>query len=266
MNSAAANAATVPPLDRADPSLRGAGVAREPVTTNRASSRSNTNPLWLRIVSALVLAPLPIAAIWFGWPWLPLLTGAGRCGNGMGMGPAMPRGSIWPDRDRAGRGRSGGGCGRRARLSRAGARHRPAGRGFGVVGGAPYAGCRAPMDGFRRALGGAALRLSLMAGGRWSGRPGHLAMAAGGRLGDRHRRLRHRPDLWWATIGAPLEPAKDLGRAGSGARPARLWLGGPPRHGSESLRLCRWRSSARALRLSSSSAILPSPWQSAGSA
>jgi phosphatidate cytidylyltransferase len=31
--------------------------------------------LQLRIVSAVVLAPLPIAAIWFGWPWLPLLTG-----------------------------------------------------------------------------------------------------------------------------------------------------------------------------------------------
>ncbi|HEX4615623.1 MAG TPA: phosphatidate cytidylyltransferase [Stellaceae bacterium] len=27
------------------------------------------------MVSALVLAPLPVAAIWFGWPWLPLLTG-----------------------------------------------------------------------------------------------------------------------------------------------------------------------------------------------
>jgi phosphatidate cytidylyltransferase len=29
-----------------------------------------------RLLSAIVLAPLPIAAIWFGWPWLPLLTGA----------------------------------------------------------------------------------------------------------------------------------------------------------------------------------------------
>jgi phosphatidate cytidylyltransferase len=73
MNSAVANAATVPPLDHADPPVRG---AREPVTANRVSSaRSKPNPLWLRIVSALVLAPLPVAAIWFGWPWLPLLTG-----------------------------------------------------------------------------------------------------------------------------------------------------------------------------------------------
>jgi phosphatidate cytidylyltransferase len=29
----------------------------------------------LRVASAVVLAPLPVAAIWFGWPWLPLLTG-----------------------------------------------------------------------------------------------------------------------------------------------------------------------------------------------
>ncbi|HEX3412308.1 MAG TPA: phosphatidate cytidylyltransferase [Stellaceae bacterium] len=34
------------------------------------------DPLRLRVLSALVLAPLPIAAIWFGWPWLPLLTAA----------------------------------------------------------------------------------------------------------------------------------------------------------------------------------------------
>lgn len=53
MNSAAASAAMVPRLARAE----------------RAA-------LQLRIVSALALAPLPVAAIWFGWPWLPLLTGA----------------------------------------------------------------------------------------------------------------------------------------------------------------------------------------------
>jgi len=73
MNSAVANAATVPPLDHADPPVRG---AREPATANRVfSARSKPNRLGLRIVSALVLAPLPVAAIWFGWPWLPLLTG-----------------------------------------------------------------------------------------------------------------------------------------------------------------------------------------------
>ena len=38
--------------------------------------RAEPNPLILRLISAIVLAPLPIAAIWFGWPWLPLLTAA----------------------------------------------------------------------------------------------------------------------------------------------------------------------------------------------
>ena len=66
MNSAVANAATVPPLDRADLSLRGTAAAREPGMTNKGSV---PNLLWLRVVSALVLAPLPVAAIWFGWPW-----------------------------------------------------------------------------------------------------------------------------------------------------------------------------------------------------
>ncbi len=59
MNSVAANAATEPQLDRAE---------------TRAFFAKD--PLRLRVVSALVLAPLPIAAIWFGWPWLPLLTAA----------------------------------------------------------------------------------------------------------------------------------------------------------------------------------------------
>lgn len=51
MISAAANAGTVPPLARAEQST-----------------------LQLRVLSALALAPLPVAAIWFGSPWLPLLT------------------------------------------------------------------------------------------------------------------------------------------------------------------------------------------------
>jgi phosphatidate cytidylyltransferase len=37
-------------------------------------ARAEADALKLRLVSALVLAPLPIAAIWFGPPWLPLLT------------------------------------------------------------------------------------------------------------------------------------------------------------------------------------------------
>src|SRR5262245_1920071 len=53
MNSAIGNADTVRRLAPADPrSLRP------------------------RVLSALALAPLPIAAIWFGSPWLPLLTAA----------------------------------------------------------------------------------------------------------------------------------------------------------------------------------------------
>jgi phosphatidate cytidylyltransferase len=51
MNSAAGNAGTAHPLAR----------------TERGS-------LQLRALSAVTLAPFPIAAIWFGWPWLPLLT------------------------------------------------------------------------------------------------------------------------------------------------------------------------------------------------
>jgi phosphatidate cytidylyltransferase len=36
--------------------------------------RAEQSSLQLRVLSAVVLAPLPIAAIWFGSPWLPLLT------------------------------------------------------------------------------------------------------------------------------------------------------------------------------------------------
>lgn len=39
-------------------------------------ARSKPDGLWRRVVSAAVLAPLPVAAIWFGSPWLPLLTAA----------------------------------------------------------------------------------------------------------------------------------------------------------------------------------------------
>jgi phosphatidate cytidylyltransferase len=38
------------------------------------SDRSEQGALRLRILSAVALAPVPIAAIWFGSPWLPLLT------------------------------------------------------------------------------------------------------------------------------------------------------------------------------------------------
>jgi phosphatidate cytidylyltransferase len=38
--------------------------------------RAKRGSLGLRVVSGVALAPLPIAAIWFGSPWLPLLTAA----------------------------------------------------------------------------------------------------------------------------------------------------------------------------------------------
>ena len=38
--------------------------------------RRGLRTLQLRILSSLVLAPIAIGAVWFGWPWLPLLTAA----------------------------------------------------------------------------------------------------------------------------------------------------------------------------------------------
>ena len=99
---------------------------------------------WLRIVSALVLAPLPVAAIWFGWPWLPLLTGLA----------AAVMAWEW------GRLCRGGHFGRTGILlvvvvlaavvaaslvsTGAGSRHRPARRGAGFMGGAQNKRCRRP--------------------------------------------------------------------------------------------------------------------------
>ena len=42
--------------------------------TVRRLARVDLSSLRPRVLSALALAPLPIAAIWFGPPWLPLLT------------------------------------------------------------------------------------------------------------------------------------------------------------------------------------------------
>jgi phosphatidate cytidylyltransferase len=50
-------------------------TAAENDGTERRLALVELNRLPLRIQSAVVLAPLPIAAIWFGSPWLPLLTG-----------------------------------------------------------------------------------------------------------------------------------------------------------------------------------------------
>jgi phosphatidate cytidylyltransferase len=44
------------------------------VDTVRQLLRADLGSLWPRALSAVALAPFPIAAIWFGSPWLPLLT------------------------------------------------------------------------------------------------------------------------------------------------------------------------------------------------
>lgn len=82
---AAATAATVSRLARAE--------------------RAAPGSLRLRILSALVLAPAAIAAAWFGWPWLPLVTalaGAGMawewarlCGEGrLGIAGRVLTGAV----------------------------------------------------------------------------------------------------------------------------------------------------------------------------
>ena len=43
---------------------------------------SGNSGVKLRIVSALVLIPLALAAAWFGWPWLPALVAAAAAGMG----------------------------------------------------------------------------------------------------------------------------------------------------------------------------------------
>jgi phosphatidate cytidylyltransferase len=43
-------------------------------------ARADSGSFRLRVISALALAPLPIAAIWFGSPWLPLLTALAAAG------------------------------------------------------------------------------------------------------------------------------------------------------------------------------------------
>jgi phosphatidate cytidylyltransferase len=40
------------------------------------AERGSAGSLKLRTLSALVLAPVAIAAAWFGWPWLPIVTAA----------------------------------------------------------------------------------------------------------------------------------------------------------------------------------------------
>ena len=128
----------------------------------------------------------------------------------------------------------------------------------GPVGGAQDAGARAAMDRLRRALGRAALRLSLVAGARRADRPRHIAVDAGGRLGHRYRRLRRRPDLGGPRLAPRWSPRKTWAGLAGGMVCAALtgWAtAGIARHLPG---VYRWCCSARDLRLSSSSAILPS--------
>lgn len=43
-------------------------------------ARAERRSLVLRVLSSLALAPVAIAAVWFGWPWLPLVTAAAGAG------------------------------------------------------------------------------------------------------------------------------------------------------------------------------------------
>src|SRR5438477_6448137 len=48
-------------------------TAAASAATVRRLAHADSGSLVPRLLSAIVLAPLPIAAIWFGSPWLPLL-------------------------------------------------------------------------------------------------------------------------------------------------------------------------------------------------
>jgi len=204
MNSAAGNAGTVHPL----------------VRTERGS-------LQLRVLSAVTLAPFPIAAIWFGWPWLPLLTAiaaAVMAWNGGGSAG----GAIWPDRDRACRGRT-----RRGR--RRGARLCPSSRsvtaliGAGIV----FWAARKKRDleprwtALRRTMGGAALRQFA-----WLARDGPIGAPPfygysplSGRPTSAHTQLDG------CSVARAWHPAGAHGKLGLGLRAAlsaRRWRGGLP--------------------------------------
>jgi phosphatidate cytidylyltransferase len=65
--------------------------------TGQQLARARRGQLRQRVVSALALLPIPIAAVWFGWPWLQLVTAAaaavmawewGRLCNRAGSGAA----------------------------------------------------------------------------------------------------------------------------------------------------------------------------------
>ncbi len=209
MNSAAGNAGTVHPL----------------VRTERGS-------LQLRVLSAVTLAPFPIAAIWFGWPWLPLLTAIAAAVMAWEWGRLCRRGQ------------------------------------FGQTG-----------------IVLVAVVLAVVAAAAHSAHYGWRCLASvcfGWRATDRsaappfygYSQLSGRPisvhtQSGGCSVARAWRPVGAHGKLGLGlpaALAARRWRGGLPLHGLGSLRQCHWCSSAQALRLSGSSAILPNPWLSEGSA
>ena len=62
--------------------------------TVRRLARTDFSSLRPRVLSALVLAPLPIGAIWFGSPWLPLLTALGGAVMAWEWGRLCRRGRL----------------------------------------------------------------------------------------------------------------------------------------------------------------------------
>jgi phosphatidate cytidylyltransferase len=51
-------------------------IADASVAMGLRLAQAEPDRLRQRVVSSLALLPIPLAAVWFGWPWLPLLTAA----------------------------------------------------------------------------------------------------------------------------------------------------------------------------------------------
>ena len=214
-----------------------------------------------------MLAPVAIAAVWFGWPCLPLLTAAAAAVMAWEWARLCRRRAIWA--------RTGVGAGRRSSLAPAVCWPRSRRRGVGaaasvrsaVLGGAAIVfviaarerGARAALA-RRSARCGSALPCVLLlwlARARRTGRATLLWMLRD-RLGDRYRRLRVGRPARRAAPGAALEPAQDLGRACRRHGLRRAGRLGRRAAARSARRFYRWCCSARDLRLSSSSAILRS--------
>ncbi len=211
------------------------------------SAAAERGRLRLRVCSALILAPLPVAAIWFGGAVAGIADGARRGGHGVGVGAAVsrrgrPPGARVAGRGRAGRSRSGSDRDRRVGRGRACRRRRHCRCRDRLWGGAQRRSARASLHLGRAAradrtrmgrawgaVGGVALHLPLVAGAPGGGRPDDVAVALGGGLGDRYRRLCDRPRRWRPAPGAAAEPAQDLVGVCRRRSPARRSPAGQPR-------------------------------------